>query len=542
MLSENEYIDGYRVVRKIGSGGFGTVYLVQKDDSSDFYALKAISLEGADKEIDAFEIYRKTPKTDVFVPIIESGIHWDVFYYVMPLADPLDANLEISASDIRFTPKTLGALLYAKSTHLAGGWFSPKEILDIIAPIFEAAIFIGDHGLLHRDIKPDNILFIGGKAKLADFGLLKPDTRSLSSAGTPYFTAPNWYMNSGGNPDMWGLATTFYMLITGNYPDSMGRAAYNLPENASEALTTSEKAQWAHWHRCIQRATAEAPADRFIRLGDFYDALLSSNFDSSLEYGKTAVQAGRNRRTRIYALCTIVAVMVFVIFAIFYSEKNIGVDTKDIEPQQELGITPEADTSKEITAKIEPPKNTITETNAPRNITTEPEEQKSIPSDKEEQPKAEPQEKIESLADTPPTQDAATEAAEPLPVIFTEEDERNIQMLKAINPIFETVYRTGVTIKNAKTIVDGEEVPLGQIELMSYRNWQADYKKKQSEYRANIERVENAAWPESTSNEIRELKFKIEADKLFFEYDTPASFRKYRKYIDMTLNPHKYAF
>lgn len=250
---------------------------------------------------------------------------------------------------------------------------------------------------------------------------------------------------------MWGLATTFYMLITGNYPDSMGRVAYNLPENSSEGFTAAEKAQWAHWHRCILRATAEKPSERFIRLEDFLNAILATDFNSSLEYNQSNVGLNKTHKKLLSIICALCAFIGFIVYFIWHSSEKI------------------------ISEKLS-------------------------------------------------------------------EDEQNIAVLKTIDPKFETVYREGLIIENATAVIDGLEVSIGRIELMSYNDWQEDYKKKQLDYQNKLARIRTASEAESSSREFQQLQRNVDADKFFYEYDTPPSFRKYQKYIDMTLNPQKYTF
>lgn len=319
-MKELEHIGDYKLIRKIGEGGFGIVYLALKNDSDKFVAIKLISAPNAKKESDALKAYSKLSGMDSLMPILDEGIEGEHFFYVMPLADSMNPDFKCTPEDIRFIPKTLANLIAEKQDSPTSKWFTAEEILDLMKSIFSATSAIGNKGLLHRDIKPDNIIFVDGKPYLSDFGLLENDRRSLSNAGTPYFIAPKWYLNSGGNPDMWGLATTFYMLITGNYPDSMGRAAYNLPLNSEKNMSQEEYKQWAHWHRCILRATAEIHSDRYLTIDDFWRAIASQDFSISLKYSNSDHSTSKNRRRINWIwIGAILALLFFLLFAIYHS-------------------------------------------------------------------------------------------------------------------------------------------------------------------------------------------------------------------------------
>lgn len=283
MANLTSQIDNYSILRKIGAGGYGTVFLAKSKTKDAYFALKLIEKNKAQREIQGFEKYSKLSlETQSFsLPIVDFGYVENHFYYVMPLADSLSTSQNISPENPNWEARSLANEIRLMSQSVDNVWFSESQIKEFIEPIFDATIFLNNNALLHRDIKPENILFLNGKARLCDLGLLADDTRSISGIGTPFFTAPSWYLSSGGNPDMYGLACTFYMLISGNFPDLIGRAAYNFPEKIKDSISEYDKQRYQHYMRCIYRALAQKPSDRFLRINDFKDAIFSSDFNSS---------------------------------------------------------------------------------------------------------------------------------------------------------------------------------------------------------------------------------------------------------------------
>ena len=295
-MSDLSKIANYEIIRRIGEGGYGTVYLAKLKNRAEYLALKIIASKGIERERKALEKYLNISDRNNMVEIIDFGSTKDFLYYSTPLADSLDGIFQ--PEDFRWQPKSLQNLIERKLEDSSAGWFSPLEILEIISPIFNAAITLGENSLLHRDIKPDNVLFFDGKAKLSDFGLVEQDVRSVSNVGTPLYIAPSWYINKGGNPDAYGIAATFYTLISGNLPDTLGRPAYRFPE---KEVSDGDKERWLHWHRCILRAVSENPADRYVSLKAFKEAVFSDDFESSKIYSAPP-KAKINSRKTFFAL------------------------------------------------------------------------------------------------------------------------------------------------------------------------------------------------------------------------------------------------
>ena len=274
MLQPGESLDGYRVIRLIGSGGFGAVWLCQSEALGDYRALKFIpdiDPGRIQKEFDALCRYRTAAgqlRSPSIMPIEHVNRRSDGLFYIMPLADGHGSSDPLDAS---WCPSTLAALVESRRTEPA--WFTSEEIKGYITPILHALQLLSDAGLVHRDVKPDNILILNGAPCLGDISLLGADSYKITQRGTPGYSAPSWFLESGGHPDMYGAAATLYSLLTGNPPDKMGRAAFRWPPQGEDSLTPADKAEWRRIHNVIRRAVDERPAERFRTFDDVAHAL-----------------------------------------------------------------------------------------------------------------------------------------------------------------------------------------------------------------------------------------------------------------------------
>jgi len=262
-LTNSLVLDGYRLIRFLGRGGFGDVWLCQSEAMGDYRALKFIPTSNSDrleKEYEALLHYRKAAarlRSPHLVPIEHVNRNDDGLYYVMPLAD---GGAAVDPTDVAWQPMSLTTMIHDRSK--SATWFSSDEIIALIQPVMEALQTLSDAGLVHRDVKPENILFFNGQPCLGDISLLGADASVVTRRGTPGYATPSWYV--GGHPDMYGAAATLYSLLSGNLPDKMGRTAFLWPPQGETSFTESERAEWKRLYGIIRRATEEKVSERFV--------------------------------------------------------------------------------------------------------------------------------------------------------------------------------------------------------------------------------------------------------------------------------------
>jgi eukaryotic-like serine/threonine-protein kinase len=226
-------IDGYKIIRQLGEGGAGIVYLAQNEESQENIALKVLQPKTSISKYSRQSFLREMNNTRYLdhcniVNFIDSGYSNGLFYFCMEYCPEGDLN--------QFMEKN-------------GGYLKLDEAFNLIVQILDGLEYahnvdipfvqledgqIGDaKGLVHRDIKPGNILITheNGRtnAKLADFGFSKAfDLAGMSGctltgsvAGTPKYMPRNLLLNfkySKSDIDVWAAAATFYFMLTGECP------------------------------------------------------------------------------------------------------------------------------------------------------------------------------------------------------------------------------------------------------------------------------------------------------------------------------------
>ncbi len=272
-LGVGEVFAGYTVVRQIGSGGMGEVYLASHPRLPRREALKILRTE-----ISSDESFRER-----FVREADSiaALEHPNIVTVHDRGDT-DGRLWIAT---QFVDGTDAAELLRD--HPTG--IPIKDAIAITTAIADALDFANHHGLIHRDIKPANILLAHPgydgtrRIYLADFGIARPleDPVGLTATnftlGTFAYAAPEQLNGDylDGRADQYALAATAYHLLTGTtlFPVTNPVAAISRHLTAPPPKLSARHQHLAPMDDVLAKALSKNPAGRYLRCADFARAL-----------------------------------------------------------------------------------------------------------------------------------------------------------------------------------------------------------------------------------------------------------------------------
>ena len=207
-LKIGDMFAGCRILDLCGQGGCGSVYLAE-DAVGERVAVKIINTPDKERELRGVQAYMAVMKqSDHLLQLRHVGIEQDTLFYIMPACDPYPGMPG-------YLPDTLGNRLKFR------GRLDPEFALGLIRKIASAVEVLHRAGLLHRDIKPDNIIFIKGEPVLSDPGLICALDLSVSLAGSLGFLPPECFAgkeNNSKQSDIFALGKVFYCAVTGEAP------------------------------------------------------------------------------------------------------------------------------------------------------------------------------------------------------------------------------------------------------------------------------------------------------------------------------------
>ncbi len=261
--------DHYELERELGAGGMAIVFLARDVKHDREVALKVFRPElasslGSERFLREIKIAAKLSHPHI-LPLYDSGEVDGFLYYTMPLVEGESLADRIEREQM----------------------LPLDDALQITREVADALNYAHARGLVHRDIKPDNLMLTGGHAVVTDFGIARAVsaaggdrlTQTGMAVGTPLYMSPEQAVaveEIDGRSDIYALGCVLYEMVAGTPPFTgptpqavMARHSIDhVPSPAIIRDTISPELE-----DVIMCALAKAPADRFRTAGDFAEAL-----------------------------------------------------------------------------------------------------------------------------------------------------------------------------------------------------------------------------------------------------------------------------
>ena len=261
--------DRYTIERVLGRGGMAVVHLAEERKHRRKVAIKILRQDigisvGAERFLREIGIAARLSHPHI-VPLIDSGESEGLLYYVSPF---------VAGGSLR--------------DRLERGKRLPvDEAIRIATEVGTGLDYAHRNGFVHRDVKPENILFADDHALLADFGIahvaagegVEPITKSGVALGTPEYMSPEQAAGDGDigvSSDIYALGCVLYEMLAGQPPlrgtSALATMAKHVTEKPKPLRTLRPEVPPAI-ERAIMRALEKMPAHRYASVADFIGAL-----------------------------------------------------------------------------------------------------------------------------------------------------------------------------------------------------------------------------------------------------------------------------
>jgi len=261
--------DRYSLEREIAHGGMATVYLARDVLQQRPVAIKVMharlaSALGAERFLREIAVVGSMAHP-LIVPLTDSGNAGGVLYYIMPYVEGESLHQRLQRE----------------------GRLSLDDALRITHDVADALGYAHGRGVLHRDVKPENILLAGGRALVADFGLARAigaaDYQKLTETGiivgTIYYMSPEQLREDRDldqRTDVYSLGCILYEMLTGGPPytgPSLREVAFRILRAPIPSVQRLHPDVPSAVDQAIARALARTAAERFASMQELAAAL-----------------------------------------------------------------------------------------------------------------------------------------------------------------------------------------------------------------------------------------------------------------------------
>ncbi len=298
--------DAYTIERELGGGGMSRVFLATERALNRHVVIKILPSETAGSvSIDRFkreiELAARLQQANI-VPLLSAGEAGGVPYFTMPY---------VAGESLR--------------VRLSSGELPVPEAIGILKEVARALAYAHGQNVVHRDIKPDNVLLSGGSAVVTDFGVAKALKAATTTAGeqltgtglaigTPLYMAPE---QASGDPnvdhraDIYAFGCLAYELFSGTAPFYGRTPSATIAAHLTEAPDPVERRRPAvPWQvaTLVNRCLAKNPADRPQNAAELITTLDAAMMTPTTPHATSAMPVRRSRGPLYVAVATIVIV------------------------------------------------------------------------------------------------------------------------------------------------------------------------------------------------------------------------------------------
>jgi class 3 adenylate cyclase/FixJ family two-component response regulator len=261
-------IDGYRMIRKLGEGGMSKVFLAEELETRAQHVLKLLPIPAADDE-DGNEMMQRFIQEFALVSQIEHPNVARIYHQGFTDSYAYIAMEYFPGGDLRE--------LIAKS-------LAPQVAVAILLQVAGALTAVHAQGIVHRDMKPDNVMIrADGSLALADFGIAKQTNSDFQRTkhgevfGTPYYLAPEQALGMpvDQRTDIYSLGVVFFEMLTARRPFQADNAQALMYQHVNAPIPRLP-AGLERYQAVVDRMMAKKQADRFGSANDLIDFVLGS--------------------------------------------------------------------------------------------------------------------------------------------------------------------------------------------------------------------------------------------------------------------------